>query len=243
MRRNEVKKLVLALLMAATLAGGVFAVDFSMSAGLGGTFAAGFQNYAWTDDGKKVVDSGVFGSKDTNVNDQNQIGGGFFAYFDATYAMLSLGMDFYDLSPANKDAKKALDKAKTTYTLSTFDISLLGKYPIALGAASLFPMLGVDFKIAVSHDMTVNGKKYTFGKDYNKNDNIGDYFTSVWLKFGAGADIPLGQKLYLRPMFLYGFGSLPKETKDSMDAMNKGKKMADIVLHGLEVKVAVGYKF
>ena len=122
---------------------------------------------------------------------------------------------------------------------------MLGKYPIDLGAATLFPMLGVDFKIAVAQDITVDGEKYAYDdKLRNQKGTVGEYWSTVWLKFGAGADIPLGKKWYLRPMFLYGFGRLPKSTQQSMNAMNIHIKTVDkIIYHGLDVNLAVGYKF
>ena len=152
-------------------------------------------------------------------------------------------MGFYDISPANAERKKAQDNAKITSSLTTFDIGLYGKYPIFLGAATLFPLLGVDYKIAVAQDYTVKGKKSTW-EDRNKDDSVSDYWSSMWFKFGVGADIPLSKKLYLRPMFLYGFGTLPKSTQENMDAMNMIVKMVDnIIYHGLDLKLAVGYKF
>jgi len=233
------KKLVLVLLMATLLAGGAFA-QFSMSAGLGGTFTVDFTNFAWTKEAKDMMKAAGY---EPNSSDMNVIGGGFFAYFDATYAMLSLGMGFYDISPANADRKKAQNDAKITNSLTTFDVSLYGKYPFPLGAATLFPLLGVNFQIAVAQDYTVDGNKSSW-EDRNKNDDISEYWSSVWFKFGAGADIPLGKKFYLRPIFLYGFGRLPKTTKESMDTMNIYIKMIDkIIYHGLDVKLAVGYKF
>jgi len=245
------KKLILVLFMAALLAGETFA-QISMSAGLGGTFTANFMNYAWTSDGKDYLNmlekmsSAVPGmpayyfKKDSS--DSNIIGGGFFGYFDATYVILLLGMGFYDISPANSDMKKEMDDAKTKSSLTTFDIGLLLKYPISIGVMTLFPLLGGDVKIAVAEDYTVDGKKYTW-KDRTNDDTLSEYMTSVWLKFGVGADIPLSEKLYLRTMFLYGFGTLPKITKESLDEMNNYIKMANIIYHGLDVKLAIGYKF
>jgi hypothetical protein len=229
------KKVVLALLMVTLLAGGVFA-QFSLSAGLGGTFSADFINMAWTKDGLDMMDS--MGQK-KDMWDMNIIGGGFYAYFDATYAMLSLGMSFADISYANSDMKKMMQDAKMTMSLTTFDIGLLAKYPISLGAASIFPLLGVDFKIAVAQDTTTDGKKNA----YNGEGTAGEYWSIVWFKLGFGADIPLGDKLYLRPMFLYGLGTVPKFHQEMLDVLNSGTKMADWVVHGLDVKLAVGYKF
>jgi len=122
-------------------------------------------------------------------------------------------------------------------SLTTFDIGVLGKYPIPLGAVTLFPMLGVDIKIGTACKFNVGGVTIDFKEDLG--GSVAEYWTTVWFKLGVGADIPLGQKLYLRPMVTYGFGTLPKyykeEILDTLDA--KG------IFHGLDVKVAVGYKF
>jgi len=162
-------------------------------------------------------------------------------FFDATYGMAKLGMGFHGIIPANADAKKKDDDAKLTHSLTTLDIGLYGKYPISLGAVSLFPLLGVDFKIALAQDTTIDGKTKSYADTHNDH-SVGEYMTTVWLKFGVGADIPLTEKLYVRPMFLYGFGTLPKDTKETMDKYNKSKHMVDIIYHGLDVNVAVGYK-
>jgi len=228
------KKVVLVLLLATLIAGGAFA-QFSMSAGLGGTFSADFMGYALTQDGKDALKAI---NRDTNYFNENHIGGSFFAYFDATYVMVSLGMGFYDLSYANKDyLTDTYGTNDIKQSFSTFDIGILGKYPIPLGAATLFPMLGVDFKIAVSFTAESGGIKVSTSED------IAEYYSSVWFKLGVGADIPLGEKLYLRPMFLYGFGTLPKANKELLDYYNDPTKMADGIYHGLDVTIAVGYKF
>jgi hypothetical protein len=244
--RKMQKKLVLLLLMATLLAGGVFA-QVNLSAGFGGTFTADFMNLAWTKDGKDYLDLySDYVKKDSY--DQNLVGGGFYAYFDATYAMLSLGMSFYDIKYANADTQKSVSlDGKVQRSLTTFDIGLYGKFPISLGAATLFPMLGVDAKIAVAQDTINDGKKYAYDSEEmkysNKDKPLAEYWSTVWFKFGVGGDIPLGEKLYLRPMFLYGFGTVPKVQKDQLDEMNKVTKMADAIVHGLDIKVAVGFKF
>jgi len=231
------KKLVLVLLLATLIAGGAFA-QFNLSAGLGGNFSASFLNYAWTKDGKDAL---KLSDTPTNVIDQNLVGAGFFGYFDATYVMVSLGFSFYDLRYANADTQReATYGGNVTFSLTTFDIGVLGKYPIPIGSASIFPMLGGDFKIATAYTAKIWGIRLNYADDYK----IGEYFSTVWLKFGVGADIPLGDKLYIRPMFLYGFGTVPKYLKKYvLDDINEDKKLADIIHHGFDIKVAVGWKF
>jgi hypothetical protein len=242
--RKMQKKLVLLLLMATLLAGGVFA-QINISAGFGGTFSADFTRHNLTKDGKDLNLPSEALSTFKFYFDQNITGGGFYAYFDASYAMLSLGMSFYDISPADSDLNKAQKDAKITSSLTTFDIGLYGKFPISLGAATLFPMLGVDAKIAVAQDTITDGTKISWGVDYRKDDSLAEYWSTVWFKFGVGGDIPLGDKLYLRPMFLYGIGTVPKSLQETLDTFNDlaDKKLADIIVHGLDIKLAVGFKF
>jgi len=232
-----VKRIFLALVVVTLAAGGAFA-QVSLSAGFGGTFTADFFNIAWTSDGNDMLDAAKL---DKDIADSNIIGGGFFAYFDATYVMASLGMNFYDVSPANKDLKKAQEDAKSSTTTTEFNIGLYGKYPFDLGGIVLFPMLGMDFKIVLAQDTTVDGDKRTY-KDMLDKDPASE-LSSVWFKAGVGVDIPLGEKLYLRPIFLYGLGLNSKAQNDGQDTLNKDKTLGSYVNHGLDIKVALGFKF
>jgi len=228
------KKLVLALLMATLIAGGAFA-QFTISAGLGGAFSADFISLVWPQDNDAASDllDHLGGQKD--LYDMNIIGGGFYAYFDATYVMLSLGMGYKDIKYMNANTREAMGDMKMS--LTTFDISLYGKYPVPVGKVTTFPLLGVELRIAVAWDIDgekVSGYPGTMGKNWN----------TIWFKFGFGVDIPLSGKLYLRPMFLYGFGTVPKFYQDLLDgSLNAGRKLADAVVQGIDVKLAIGYRF
>ena len=234
-----VKKIGLALLIAVITTGGVFALD--LSAGFGGTFRANFLNRIWTSDGKDYLDAM---GMDEDIGNANRIGGGFFAYFDATYVALTLGLGINDVSSANSDLREAMKDAKMLETFTTFDIGLLGKFPIALGGFTLFPALGVELRIPLDNVSSVDGKKSSWS-DISDED-LTEWMTEIWFKFGVGADIPLGQKLYLRSMFLYGFGSLSKADSDSLDLLSTmiaNKKLADQINHGFDISLALGFKF
>jgi len=94
-----------------------------------------------------------------------------------------------------------------------------------------------DFKIGVGYTYKEGGIKYPF------EDSVSEYYTTIWGKLGLCADIPLGSHFYLRPMFLYGIGTVPKYYKDQMDIANAVTKQFSIINHGLDVKLALGYKF
>jgi hypothetical protein len=228
------KKVALALLMATLLASGAFA---QLSAGFGGTFTADFTTYSYTKDTKDALKA--LGMP-LDILNTNTTGGGFFAYFDAAYAMASLGMGFHGITPANSDLKEAMDDMKQKMSLTTFEIELLGKFPFAVGGISVFPMLGLDIKLALAYDMRLDGEKFSYT---DVDDNKLSDLTTIWGKFGIGADIPLSNKMYIRPILLYGLGTNNKEQKTTLDAPGASNTIKSIVNHGLDLKVALGFKF
>jgi hypothetical protein len=232
--KKMAKKIVLALLMAA-LATGVTFAQSGMSAGAGGLIRANFSNYAWTKDGKDML-----GSTDTNIYDTNYVGGGFFAFLDTTYLAVSLGLGIHGVTPANSDAAKAQKDAKVTQTLTTFDIGFLGKYPVDMGGLTVFPAFGVDFRIGLDLVYKYDGGESKFS---DSSESPAEWLTTVWIKFGGGADIPLSDTFYLRPMFLYGIGTLNKMDKETSDDRNKSKTYYTQINHGFDISLAVGYRF
>jgi hypothetical protein len=116
------------------------------------------------------------------------------------------------------------------------DIGVLGKYPFAVSEKlSVFPLLGITYRVMLSAKM--DGEDYEgFGPD--GDGGPGD-FSALWFKFGGGLDYSFTEKVYLRGSLLYGIRLANKMENDMKDDWD-----ADPLLgHGLEVKIAVGYKF
>jgi len=60
-----------------------------------------------------------------------------------------------------------------------------------------------------------------------------------WIKFGVGADFNLSDRMYLRPSFLYGINFGSKDDRD----MKKDDSEASSFHHGLNIRVAIGFRF
>jgi len=227
------KKVVLVLALAVFIAGGAFA-QLSFSAGVGGSFGAYFTNYLWTSDAKdwfKLLDL------DEDIYDSSTIGGSVYAFFDATFVEINIGMFFGNTKSVNEDQKKD-DKG---FDLTQLSIGLLGKFPISVSSGiTIFPMIGIDLLLTL--DAQYDGEKIENDKD--KGILYADYFDQFFIKFGIGADIALAGSLYLRPSFLYGIRFNTEGEKDRIDNFNTGTKMVDgIVGHGLQFRLALGFKF
>jgi opacity protein-like surface antigen len=149
-------------------------------------------------------------------------GGGGFAFFDATFAELSFG--FFAAGGDRKlNGNKQFDLSYTG-----LDISLLGKYPFTLSEQfTLFPLLGIDYRHFVS--VKENGTK--------RNDS-GDW-SALWFKLGAGADYAFTDHIFARLGVLYGIRLASKYEKDLTKIVSADTKLG----HGLDVKLAVGYRF
>ena len=230
------KKMILVLLLAAITAGGAYAADASF--GLGGTFSVNFNIFSFNSDNTNLIPKNQI-----DMYNQNIAGGGFFAFADMNYIMFSLGMGFFNAAPSNNEIKKTLDDLNTDYYLSCFQIETYGKYPISLGKFTFFPMAGLDAKIILAAYSITDGKRTEYKEpESQEEDNVSIFdLSSIWIKFGAGADFPLSKKLYLRSMFLYGFGTLNRSQRNFQDSINKTQESGFIINHGLDVKLAIGF--
>jgi len=159
-------------------------------------------------------------------------GGGGFVFFDATFVELSLG--FF---AASGDVKyygdyKLMMERDTSYT--GLDISLLGKYPFALGEhVTLFPLLGITYR----HFTSVK-------PDIDKLSKPGD-LSALWFQLGGGVDYSFTEHIYARLGVLYGIRLKNKWEKDLANYLKTTYDgNGEIRLgHGLDVKLAVGYRF
>jgi len=205
MNRKGFLMVVVAAVMAA---GSAFAQvpEFKLSAGAGGYFTSDFG-----------------GGKEGPVRyEYPYAGGGGFAFFDATFAELSLGF-FAAGGDWKYNGNKLNDMSYTG-----LDISLLGKYPFTLTEQlTLFPLLGIDYRRFIS-------MKYVFPAE-----QAGDW-SALWFKLGVGADYHFTEHIFARLGLLYGIrlkNKWEKEWEDTVPGLDT--KLG----HGLDVKLAVGYRF
>jgi hypothetical protein len=173
----------------------------------------------------------------------SNVGFGGFAFLDAKYVEAALSFSGGSSTSETKSPSESgsrTDEDKGSYT--AFDISALGKYPVAFGKFTVFPLLGIDYQIVLS-------QKDEDGDDFEGVDGDGDAsdLSALWFKAGAGGDFDINEKLYLRGEILYGIRLHNKFETDTKDLLkDMGLKDDDIKIHlghGPTVKLAVGYRF
>jgi hypothetical protein len=220
-------KKLLAVLMV-LVCGGAALSALDLSAGLGGNFNAHFDTYAVSKDGK---DAGLK-AEDYNAH---FVGGGLFAFFDATYVEADVGLLFGNHN--NDKTSDMSDEQKKGLDITYLRLALYGKYPISMGNFTLAPMAGIDGLIGLG------GKAYgeKVPNDALKLDKFQERVNNFWIRLGASADFNLTEEIYLRPAALYGIRFNTTDEKDTLDLAKDN--LSAIVGHGLEIRVAAGYKF
>jgi opacity protein-like surface antigen len=210
------KKCLLVLVLAGVLAGGVFAqAEFRLGAGVGGYFTSDFGG------GVEFTTSGQ--SIKTPYD-----GYGGFLFVDATYAELSFGY-FFGSGTMKFEGGGTPDES---YTGTGLDIGLLVKYPFDVSEMlSVFPLLGATYRAMLSVKME-NGDE-----DENEED-----FSALWFRLGGGVDFSFTDNIYLRGEVLSGLRLANKFENDLVDDMPSAD-VKPLLGHGLEAKVAVGYRF
>jgi hypothetical protein len=217
------------LVLAALAAGGVSAkTDFGVSAGVGGLIGGDFGGGFESSGGTMKVEMPYFG-------------GGGFAFLDVTYAELSFGISGGGGKLKMTAKYSGLSGTyEADWSITNLNIGLLGKYPIAINERfTVFPLLGIDFLAALSakdedgNDL-LDGLNALGGSDYKAGD-----LSALWFKLGGGADFSITEKFYARLGLLYGLRLPNKVEKDMADDYD-GETLLG---HGLNVKLAVGYRF
>lgn len=136
-------------------------------------------------------------------------GFGAYGFVDINYVLFTVGYAKQSNSDYDID-------------IGYIDIAALGKYPIALGKATIFPMAGFCYNRPVTG--------IPDGEDAAT-------FTHIGIKAGIGGDISITEKLFVRPTVTFTYFLDNSDEKDYQDA-------ADIkyTVTALDAAIAIGFK-
>jgi len=202
------KKVILALLMAALLAGGVFAEGSWMSAGAGGLFDLSGNN--------GVKNGGDYaGARILTL--------GFYGFFDLTYAEVDVSYAYGKLTTVSSQG----DFRDYDSRVWQLGLTFLGKYPFELGDFTLFPLLGFNYNVIVSH--------ITAGKA----DPEPGKWNQLGILAGVGADFDLTDDLYLRGEGMFHLRLPSTFMKEAASGWDGSATLG----MGPRLKFGVGYRF
>jgi hypothetical protein len=239
---------------------GLYAENFSMSAGAGGLLGYTFTRYTLESEGRLGLgnDGDI---KSFQSMDRFNYGGGLF--FDATYVefmvVLQGGQHSYGESMDFKSRGGrwvSVSNVPGTGTEVLLGFTLLGRYPFTLTEKiSLFPLLGVEYQVALLEWRKPEGDKVydrRWGMLEADRDKNGDPYplsawNSFWIDIGAGVDYFIWGPLFLRGEILFGFRLMTEYETGALEMTKYQFEAPDPKLVGLtggpNIRISVGYKF
>jgi len=235
------KKIVLTLLLAAFVVGGVFA-QMGISVGGGALLDFSGNNGLKIETtappaplGDGVVSSTYGGFRNTSF--------GAFAFLDVTYAEIDTYFAYgliTGITETKVGTAAAVKKDEDGGGVLQFGFSLLGKYPVDLGGVTIFPLIGFDYNIVLTADNKFKGN----GKAMD--------LSQFGFLAGIGGDIKINGPLFIRLEGLLHMRLPPKAYKDAKTAVDLtaplieafgGKFSAKTTMGiGPQIKVAIGVK-
>ena len=224
---------------------------FSLSAGVGGSFGGHFTRYR--------IQAGEGDVSFRANQNENLLEGGVFAFLDATYATLYMGLlsgnGAYDEPVLIGGQKMEELGRKGQGWESSLNISLLGRYPFRVGKRlELFPLLGMDYHVALSRKRSAGSTIYDRTNPPPKSTDVhlnGNFKLSDWnvffVRFGAGAQFNLTSRLFLRGDLLYGIRLMSRQEKLSLEMVKTMTEENSPKLGGLSsgpsVRIGLGWRF
>jgi hypothetical protein len=250
-----IKKTCAALLM---ILGSLAALgaDIPLSAGGGALVGGHFTRYTLNAEGNIVVPVDV-----VSTQSMNRVSYGGYVFVDAAWAELSLafqgGYNTWEerYTAKLKDGMVVADQpSKGTGMEGMLGITLLGKYPFTLTERlSIFPLAGLEYQITLwqFRDPEIGPLYSRTNPIWERNADGTAYSLSAWnslfVDIGAGLDLELNARLFLRTELLYGFRL---QTPYEVDALKKVKTMANApnpklggLSSGPTLRVALGWRF
>ncbi len=198
------KKLVSVLAIAVLSATFVFAIDLSAGGGF---------DFSYLSQSVKTSGSPFPGVEINGKYSMSMMQMGVNGFFDAQYVTAKLGIAFNVGNPKisysitqkalgienTKSDSVVLEKTSFTY----LDFALLGKYPFKVGIAKIYPLLGFDFRINVS--AKYDGEDMKEHMTSEQKNALNQYYFVL----GLGSDIYVMDKLFIRPMAMFGIQMNP----------------------------------
>jgi hypothetical protein len=202
------------------------APNFSLSAGVGGIFAANFGGgLTWANPPVERV-----------TMPHNAFG--VYLFFDATYAEVLVG---YNAGSGKWKSPNVSDvRNLPVLERSILNLGLFVKYPVEAGTITMFPLLGIDYDHPTSGNLKFVGG--LAGEVESKVDDL----AALWVKFGGGVDMGLGSNMFVRLSMLYGVRTTSALETNYVEAVknNLGHHDAETNTgHGITARLGVGVKF
>jgi len=120
-------------------------------------------------------------------------------YLDATYIQAIINYS-YRFSGSYNSTGVFTGSGEYTNKETFLGVSILLKYPFVFGWFSFFPLVGIESDLNLSYT-DKDGNDLKSGMPNAELDNLNKHF----LKVGVGGNIKLSKRIYMSPVFIFGY--------------------------------------
>lgn len=158
-------------------------------------------------------------------------------FVDLTYLQLSAGYVMVNGATGTIGIGSATSTMDLKGSLTYISFAGYLKYPFQLGAVSLFPLIGVEYKLNLT-DKDGNGNDVKPALTSQQQADLNE----LWIEGGAGMDFTLGS-FYIRPEVLIGFKPLSTTDNGTIAAaQSSGWTSVSLDYFTINLNILVGYK-
>ncbi len=162
----------------------------------------------------------------------------FSGFADLTYAQFQIGYSSIvsgEVEIEYPGVGTATGDFEGTLTYLTF--GAFGKYPYKLGSLTVFPLLGLEYKLNLAAEDADGNDLKKDATSKEKSD-----LNELWIKAGAGADFKISEKVYVRPSLVLGYRFLSELEQDIIADWDDMGVDASVTALGADFNLAVGFK-
>ena len=239
------KKIISTLIICAIVTTTLFAFDFSI--GVGQIFEQSFRNGTWVEgsitypdpEGEKTIAVKMYDGFRKSSNGLN-------VFFDTKYAVLDISYarayvsGVWEGAPLVLGALPTEDGTVLAGKMDHLSFSLLGKYPMDMGAFTVFPLLGMNYNYVLTFD-DIWGNEYL--KDVPDHETAD--LSQLGILGGLGADYNLSDSWFLRGQALFNLRFPSKMANDAADQVEElsGWSADNTLGMAYRLSLGLGYKF
>jgi hypothetical protein len=173
---------------------------------------------------------------------------GFFGFFDATYIDVKFGITgvttWVKTTAAVSNSNGGVDPENIRLYGNALTLSFYGKYPFELNSFTIYPILGIEFKIMLSllYDQD-SPEEYDHRKKGDSYQGKAKDWTAFYGRLGVGFDFNVSDSFFIRSEVTFGIKPSTARENFIIDNLVNSQEFSEVNHYGLGLKVTVALGF
>ena len=158
---------------------------------------------------------------------------GIYGFLDIGYVVFDASLTFGTMKMVTEVSALGMSGSGSMDfgDIVSFNIGVMGKYPIDLGSFTLFPLIGINYNMVLSLD--------------GETEDVTEYFSQFGILAGVGADFPINDTMFFRAEGLFQLRFPMKFWEEMVDASKLDPDITNAsttIGLGFQLRVAIGFR-